>query len=67
MADKLKPTNTQPEGQQGKTGNGLDDMLVNDSLGTVNLTDSSGLEKEKETPEEKTGFVKKDNGGPRED
>ncbi len=65
--DKLKPTHTQPDGLQGNPEPG-DDMLVNDSFGTVNVADSTGLDKEKETEDERRGFVKKDSGtGIRED
>lgn len=65
--NKVKPTHSQPDGFQGKSED-ANDMVVNDSLGTVNVADSSGLDKEKETPEERTGFVKKDPGnGQRED
>lgn len=41
-----------------------DDMVVNDSLGTINVADSSGLDKEKETDDERDGFVKKGGGDP---
>ena len=62
-----KSTHEQPGGIQGKPVS-ADDMVVNDSFGEVTPADSTGLDKEKETPEERTGFVKKDPGtGQRED
>lgn len=65
--NKAKPTHTQPGGFQGKPED-ANDMMVNDSFGEVTVADSTGLENEKETPEERTGFVKKDPGtGQRED
>jgi len=65
--NKVKPTHSQPNGFQGEAED-ANDMVVNDSFGEVTIADSTGLDKEKETPEERTGFVKKDPGtGQRED
>lgn len=52
MLEKVKPTHTQPGGFQGKPVN--DDEVVNDSLGTVDPADSTGLDEEKETGDAKT-------------
>ena len=61
MIDKLKPTHTQPCGFEEK--NSLDeDGVVNDSLGTVNIADSTGLDESKET-----GDAKRLNKDTRED
>ena len=61
MSGKLKPTHTQPGGfieEKPKT----DDGVVNDSLGTVNIADSTGSDENKET-----GDAKKGNKNTRED
>ncbi len=61
MSGKLKPTYTQPGGHtedEKKT----DDGVVNDSLGTVNIADSTGTDESKET-----GDAKKGNKNTRED
>ncbi len=60
MLEKVKPTHTQPGGFQGKPAK--DDAIVNDSLGTVDPADSTGLDEEKET-----GDAKTDNNDTRED
>ncbi len=52
MNEKVKPTHTQPGGFQGTPVK--DDDVVNDSLGTVDPADSSGLDEEKETGDAKT-------------
>jgi len=61
MTDKLKPTHTQPGGFEEK--NSLpDDGVVNDSFGTIDIADSSGLDETKET-----GDAKRQNKNTRED
>jgi hypothetical protein len=53
MTAKTKPTHTEPGAFQ--EANPKDDNgVVNDSLGTVNLADSSGLDEDKETGDAKT-------------
>jgi hypothetical protein len=54
MSGKSKPTHTQPGGfieNEGKN----DDGVTNDSLGTVDPADSTGVEDEKETGDAKRG------------
>jgi len=51
MSDKLKPTHTQPGGFEGKAP--ADDGVVNDSFGTVDIADSTGLDESKETGDAK--------------
>jgi hypothetical protein len=51
MTEKLKPTHTQPAGFQEE--NEHDDGVVNDSFGTVDIADSTGLEESKETGDAK--------------
>lgn len=58
-----QPTHSQPGGFQEKTS--TDDMVVNDSLGTVDIADSTGLDKTKETDDERHGFVKQGGGDPK--
>ena len=60
MSDKLKPTHTQPGGFEDKAP--TDDGVVNDSFGTIDIADSSGLDESKET-----GDAKKLNKNTRED
>ena len=61
MSEKSKPTHTQPGGfQQANPKN--DDGVVNDSLGTVDIADSTGLDESKET-----GDAKRQNKNTRED
>lgn len=61
MNEKMKPTHTQPGGfQQVDPKN--DDGVVNDSLGTVDPADSTGLDEAKET-----GDAKRLNKNTRED
>lgn len=47
-----KPTHTQPGGFEDPEGV-EDDEVVNDSLGTVNIADSTGTDEEKETGDAK--------------
>jgi hypothetical protein len=49
---KLKPTHDQPAGFIEENPN-PDDGVVNDSLGTVSIADSSGIEESKETGDAK--------------
>jgi hypothetical protein len=58
---KKNPTHVQPGGFVDAARN-PDDAVVNDSLGTVDLADSSGLDEEKET-----GDAKSQNQNTRED
>jgi hypothetical protein len=51
MSDKLKPTHTQPDGLEDDAL--PDDGVVNDSFGTVNIADSTGLDESKETGDAK--------------
>ncbi len=52
MNAHLKPTHTQPGGfvQENKNA---EDGVVNDSLGTVSVADSTGLDERKETGDAK--------------
>ncbi len=52
MTDKLKATHTQPGGFVAEDEN-ADDGVVNDSLGTVSIADSTGSDEDKETGEAK--------------
>ncbi len=52
MPQTLKPTQTQPGGFVEEVED-ADPGVYNDSLGTVNIADSSGVEDEKETGEAK--------------
>ena len=61
MTTKTKPTHPQPGGFQD-TNAEPDDGLVNDSFGTVDTADSTGLDEHKET-----GDAKKLNKNTRED
>jgi hypothetical protein len=58
---KLKPTHDQPGGFVDEKAN-RDDGVVNDSLGTINSADSTGLDESKET-----GEAKRNNKDTRED
>ncbi len=53
MTTAPKPTHEQPGGfvEDDKR---VDDGVVNDSLGTVNIADSTGTDEDKETGEAKT-------------
>jgi hypothetical protein len=61
MDGKLKPTHDQPGDFVDEKAN-RDDGVVNDSLGTVNSADSTGLDESKET-----GDAKRNNKNTRED
>ena len=61
MNGKLKPTHDQPGGFVDEKAN-RDDGVVNDSLGTINSADSTGLDESKET-----GEAKRNNKNTRED
>jgi hypothetical protein len=52
MTEKTKPTHTQPGGFQ-QTIPPPDDDIVNDSFGTVDIADSTGLDETKETGDAK--------------
>lgn len=64
MSAKTKPTHTMPGGQtEDKKDDGVvDEEMVNDSLGTVSIADSTGSDDDKET-----GDAKKNNTPKRED
>jgi hypothetical protein len=59
MSEKTKPTHEMPGGQAEDE---VDDSVVNDSLGTIDIADSDGLDEKKET-----GDAKKNNTPKRED
>jgi len=61
MSEKLKPTHTQPGAFEEVKPEG-DDGVVNDSFGTVDIADSTGLDESKET-----GDAKRLNKNTRED
>jgi hypothetical protein len=61
MRDKIRSTHTQPGAFIEDDGK-ADDGVVNDSLGTVDPADSTGVDEEKET-----GDAKKGNEETRED
>jgi hypothetical protein len=61
MSKKLKSTHTQPGGLI-EEGQKPDDGVVNDSMGTIDIADSTGSDERKET-----GDAKKDNENTRED
>ncbi len=61
MTTNLKPTHEQPGGFQDPNAD-PDDGLVNDSLGSVDTADSTGLDEDKET-----GDAKQQNKNTRED
>jgi hypothetical protein len=60
MSAKTKPTHEMPSGQAENEI--IDDGVVNDSLGTIDIADSTGLDEKKET-----GDAKKNNTPKRED
>ena len=60
MTEKLKRTHTQPGGFEEEDA--PDDGVVNDSFGTVDIADSTGLDESKET-----GDAKRLNKNTRED
>jgi hypothetical protein len=53
MSPTLKYTHTQPGGFQVMTPELEDDEVVNDSFGTIDIADSTGLDEEKETGDAK--------------
>jgi hypothetical protein len=54
MSEKLKPTHTQPGGFVEENEK-VEDEMVNDSLGTIDISDSTGSDEDKETGEAKVG------------
>jgi hypothetical protein len=60
MSKDLKPTHTQPGGYEDPEK--TDDIVVNDSLGTVDIADSTGTDEDRET-----GDAKDKNRNTRED
>ena len=61
MNDRIKPNHEQPGGLIDRNAD-PDDGVVNDSFGTVNTADSTGLDEQKET-----GDAKSRNKNTRED
>lgn len=61
MSANPKPTHTQPGGFIDKDKK-ADDGIVNDSLGSIDVADSTGLDESKET-----GDAKRENKKTRED
>lgn len=51
MSTSPKPTHTQPGGFE--VPERTDDAVINDSLGTVDIADSTGTDEEKETGDAK--------------
>jgi hypothetical protein len=56
MSAKTKPTHEMPGGQAEDE---IDDGVVNDSLGTIDIADSTGLDEKKETGDAKKGNAQK--------
>jgi hypothetical protein len=56
MSAKTKPTHEMPGGQAEDE---QDDGVVNDSLGTIDIADSTGLDEKKETVDGKKGSTSK--------
>jgi hypothetical protein len=56
MSAKTKPTHEMPGGQAEDE---IDDGVVNDSLGTIDIADSTGLDEKKETGDAKKGNTPK--------
>jgi hypothetical protein len=54
MTQTPMPAKTQP-GRQLEVTRDPDNAVVNDSLGTVDIADSTGLEEERETGDAKVG------------
>ena len=52
MSAKTKPTHEMPGGQAEDE---IDDGVVNDSLGTIDIADSDGLDEKKESGDAKKG------------
>jgi hypothetical protein len=58
MTDKIKQAQVQHREiakKEAKTEAGVDDLMVNDSLGTVTIADSTGTDEAKETGDSKRG------------
>jgi hypothetical protein len=53
MSQTLKPTHTMPGGFQVEDPDLEEDEVVNDSFGTIDTADSSGLDEDKETGDAK--------------
>lgn len=51
MSERPKPTHTQPGGFE--VPENADDGVVNDSMGTVDIADSTGSDEDKETGDAK--------------
>jgi hypothetical protein len=56
MNAKTKPTHEMPGGQAEDE---IDDGVVNDSLGTIDIADSDGLDEKKESGDAKKGNTPK--------
>jgi hypothetical protein len=56
MSAKTKPTHEMPGGQAEDE---IDDGVVNDSLGTIDIADSDGLDEKKESGDAKKGNTPK--------
>ena len=56
MSAKTKPTHEMPGGQAEDE---IDDGVVNDSLGTIDIADSTGLDEKKESGDAKKGNTPK--------
>jgi hypothetical protein len=56
MSAKTKPTHEMPGGEIEDIN---DDGVVNDSLGTIDIADSDGLDEKKETGDAKRGNTRK--------
>lgn len=54
MSPTLIPTHTQPGGFQVVKPETDEEEVVNDSFGTIDIADSTGLDEEKETGDAKT-------------
>jgi hypothetical protein len=52
MSENLKSTHTQPGGLVEKNEE-VEDEMVNDSLGTIDISDSTGIDEDKETGDAK--------------
>ena len=51
MSTRLKPTHTQPDGFEDPER--AEDAVINDSLGTIDIADSTGTDEDKETGDAK--------------
>lgn len=56
MSEKTKSTHEMPGGHAEDV---IDDGVVNDSLGTIDIADSTGLDEKKETGDTKKGNTPK--------